>query len=63
MARNKPNEFDTMDVLHYLWKNKHLSLIDVRHFLLTEYSLRIVHITEDSIEAESLDKKTKYSLK
>ncbi len=63
MAVTNPTEFETMRVLHYLWKHSHLSYTDIRHFLLTIYGLRIINISEETIEVESLDKKTKYSIK
>jgi hypothetical protein len=59
---NKPTEFETMRVLHYLWSNKHITAFDVKHLLLVEYNLKLSTLTNGGISAEDIEQKTKYKL-
>lgn len=63
MPPNRPTELETFRVLYMLWKHHHISNYDINHFLLVEHGIRLLNISEEGIEAESLDKKTKYSIK
>ena len=62
MSLTKPTEFETMKVLYNLWENNHLSVRDIRHFLLMEYNVDLIILNEFEIRAESVDRKTKYSI-
>jgi hypothetical protein len=59
---NKPTEFETMKVLHYLWRSSHITAFDVKHFLLVEYNLKLNSLTNGGISAEDVEQKTKYKL-
>jgi len=62
MSLTKPTEFETMKVLYNLWENNHLSVRDIKHFLLVEYNVNLITLNAFEIKAESIDKKTKYSI-
>ena len=49
--------------LHTLWKKGQLQVTQVKHLLLTTCSLKLTSITNGGITAESLDGKSKYSIK
>lgn len=59
----KPNEFDTLQVLHYLWKKGQMETAQVRHLIKTSCFLELTSITNGGITAQSIDGKQKYSIK
>lgn len=63
MSIRRPTELETFRVLYMLWKHHHISNFDMSHFLLVEHGVRLLKISEEGIEAESIDKKVKYSIK
>jgi hypothetical protein len=63
MAINKATEFETLKVLHALWKSKGLEAATVRRLLKESYNLELTSITNAGITAQSPDGKSKYSIK
>jgi hypothetical protein len=59
----KATEFETLRVLHTLWKNKDLDALQVKNCLWEAYGLLLTVITEGEISAQSEDRKQKYSIK
>jgi hypothetical protein len=59
----KPNEFDTMKVLHYLWSKGELDTVQVKNCLWKAHGLLITVLSNGCIKAEIPDGKTKYSIK
>lgn len=59
----KPNEFDTLKVLHYLWGKGQMETAQVRHLIKTSCFLELTSITNGGITAQSIDGKSKYSIK
>ena len=57
------NKFDTLRVLHKLWKSKQLQTSQVRHITITDMDLELTVLTNTEIKAESPDGKEKYSIK
>jgi hypothetical protein len=57
------NEFDTLKILHNMWKNKNISSVKVKSLLKKEHDLELVSLTNEGIKAESVDGKSKYSIK
>jgi hypothetical protein len=57
------NEFDTLKTLHNMWKNKNISSVKVKSLLKKEHDLELVSLTNEGIKAESVDGKSKYSIK
>jgi hypothetical protein len=57
------NEFDTLKTLHSMWKNKNISSVKVKSLLKKEHDLELVSLTNEGIKAESVDGKSKYSIK
>jgi hypothetical protein len=57
------NEFDTLKTLHSMWKNKNISSVKVKSLLKKEHDLELISLTNEGIKAESVDGKSKYSIK
>ena len=57
------NQFDTMKTLYHLWKSRKISSVKVKSLLRKEHDLELVSLTNEGIKAESIDGKTKYSIK
>lgn len=57
------NKFDTLKTLHNMWKNKNISSVKVKSLLKKEHDLELVSLTNEGIKAESVDGKSKYSIK
>lgn len=62
MSNYSPTEFEALKVLHKAWKTNSLSFMDIRHVLLVDYNLKLLKVQENTIIAESLDSKSKYSI-
>jgi hypothetical protein len=60
---NKSTEFEMLRALHTLWQNKRLTRVELIEILKRHHDIRLVNITKDLIKAESLDGRTKYSIK
>jgi hypothetical protein len=60
---NKATEFEMLRSLHTLWRGRRLTRIEVIDILKHKFDMKLVAITKDVIEAESLDGKVKYSIK
>jgi hypothetical protein len=63
MAVEKATEFETLRVLHTLWRKGQMETAQVKHLLKTSYFLELTSITNGGITAQSPDGKTKYSIK
>jgi hypothetical protein len=59
----KPNEFDTLTVLHYLWGNGDLDTVQVKNCLWEAHGLLLTVLSNGYIKAETEDGKTKYANK
>ena len=59
----KPNEFDTLNVLHYLWGKGQLDTTQVKDCLWEAHGLLLTVLSNGYIKAEIPDGKTKYSIK
>jgi hypoxanthine-guanine phosphoribosyltransferase len=57
------NEFDTLKTLHHLWKSRKISSVKVKSLLKKEHDLELVSITNEGIQAQSVDGRSKYSIK
>lgn len=55
--------FETLRVLHNLWRSKQVTVTKVKQILKETYDLELTSITNRKIKAESLDGKSKYSIK
>jgi len=62
MSYNPPTEFEALKVVHKSWKSSSLGILEIKHVLLVDYSLKLLKVDNNSIIAESLDGKSKYSL-
>ena len=60
---NKATEFETLRVLHTLWKKKQMETAQVRHLIKTSCFLELTSITNGGITAQSMDGKQKYTIK
>lgn len=60
---NKSTEFEMLRALHTLWQNKRLTRVELIDILKRHHDMKLVNITKDLIKAESLDGRTKYSIK
>ena len=60
---NKATEFEMLRSLHTLWRGRRLTRVEVIDILKKQHNMKLVAITKDIIEAESLDGKAKYSIK
>lgn len=63
MAVQKATDFETLRVLHTLWKSKHLAAAEVRRLIKEEFDLDLTILANGEIAAQSPDGKTKYSIK
>lgn len=59
----KATEFETLRVLHTLWKNKDIDTVQVKNILNENYRLQLTVLANGEIAAQSPDGKTKYSIK
>lgn len=59
----KATEFETLRVLHTLWKNKDIDTVQVKNILNENYRLLLTVLANGEIAAQSPDGKTKYSIK
>ncbi len=59
----KATEFETLRVLHTLWKSKDLDTVKVKTILKETYNLELTVLANGEISAQSPDGKTKYSIK
>lgn len=57
------NQFDTMKTLHHLWKSRKISSVKVKSLLKKEHDLELISLTNEGIQAQSVDGKSKYSIK
>jgi hypoxanthine-guanine phosphoribosyltransferase len=57
------NEFDTLKTLHHLWKSRKISSVKVKSLLKKEHDLELVSLTNEGIQAQSVDGRSKYSIK
>ena len=57
------DKFETMRTLHTLWRKNSMSVVEVRNILKRDFELELTAITLGEIKAESVDGKSKYSLK
>ena len=63
MAVRKSTEFETLRVLHTLWRSKDLDIVKVKTILKETYNLELTTLTNGEISAQSPDGKEKYSIK
>lgn len=63
MAVRKATEFETLTVLHTLWKSRNLEPAQVKKLLKEEFNLELTALTNGEISAQSPDRKIKYSIK
>lgn len=63
MAVKRATEFETLQVLHTLWKNRHLEASEVKRLLKEEFELELTVLANGEIKAETADGKNKYSIK
>jgi hypothetical protein len=63
MAVGKATEFETLRVLHTLWKSRSLEAATVKRFLKEEFDLELTVLANGEISAQSPDGKIKYSIK
>jgi hypothetical protein len=63
MAVRNATQFETLTVLHTLWKKGQIEAAQVKHLLLTTYFLQLTVLANGEIAAQSPDGKTKYSIK
>jgi len=59
----KPNEFDTLDVLHYLWKKNQISTVQVKNCLWEGHGLLLTVLANGYIKAQTPDGTSKYANK
>ena len=63
MAVKKATEFETLQVLHTLWKSRRLETAVVKRLLKEEYNLELTVLANGEIQAQSPDGRNKYSIK
>lgn len=63
MAIRRATEFETLRVLHSLWKSKDLEPSKIRLILQESYNLQLTVLTNGEIAAQSIDGKNKYLIK
>lgn len=63
MAVGRATEFETLRVLHTLWKSKGLETATVKRLLKEDYNLELTVLANGEIKAQSTDGKTIYSIK
>ncbi|CAB4125625.1 hypothetical protein UFOVP54_186 [uncultured Caudovirales phage] len=54
---------ETLHTLHTLWRKKQMETAQVKHLLKTSCFLELTSITNGGITADSMDGKSKYSIK
>ena len=54
---------ETLYTLHTLWRKGQMETAQVKHLIKTNCFLELTSITNGGITAESIDGKTKYSIK
>jgi hypothetical protein len=59
----KATEFETLRVLHTLWKSRGLEAATVKRLLKEGYNLELTVLANGEISAQSPDGKSKYSIK
>jgi hypothetical protein len=59
----KPNEFDTLGVLHYLWKKGQMDTVQVKDYIWEAHGLLLTVLSNGYIKAETPDGTTKYANK
>ena len=63
MGVRKSTEFETLRVLHTLWRSRDLDIVKVKTILKETYNLELTVLTNGEISAQSPDGKNKYSIK
>lgn len=63
MAVKRATEFETLTVLHTLWKSRKLETAVVKRLLKEEFDLELTVLANGEIKAQSADGKIKYSIK
>jgi hypothetical protein len=63
MAVQRATEFETLKVLHTLWKSRGLETATVKKLLKEDYNLELTVLANGEIAAQTPDGKTKYSIK
>ncbi len=63
MEVKKATEFETLRVLHTLWKSRSLETATVKRLLKEEFDLELTVLANGEISAQSPDGKSKYSIK
>lgn len=63
MAVRRSTEFETLRVLHTLWRSRDLDIVKVKTILKETYNLELTTLTNGEISAQSPDGKEKYSIK
>ena len=63
MAVKKATDYETLRVLHTLWKSKGLETATVKRLLKEDYNLELTVLANGEIKAESPNGKIKYSIK
>ena len=63
MAVRRSTEFETLRVLHTLWRSRDLDIVKVKTILKETYNLELTTLTNGEISAQSPDGKNKYSIK
>jgi hypothetical protein len=63
MAVRQATHFEMLTTLHTLWKNRDLEVQKIKTILKESYDLELTALTNSEITAQSLDGKTKYSIK
>jgi hypothetical protein len=60
---NKATEFEMLRSLHTLWRARRLTRVELIDILKKQHNMKLVAVTKELIEAESLDGRVKYSIK
>ena len=63
MGVRKSTEFETLRVLHTLWRSRDLDIVKVKTILKETYNLELTVLTNGEISAQTPDGKNKYSIK
>ena len=63
MEVKKATEFETLRVLHTLWKSRSLETATVKRLLKEEFDLDLTVLANGEIKAQTPDGKIKYSIK
>ena len=63
MAVAKSTPLEVLKVLHTLWKGNGINVYQVKTLLKEQYSLDLQVLANGEISAQSLDGKSKYSIK